>query len=185
EQQTQVTREKTDEEFTEAGNNKERVDVQATNILSQGLPRHIFNTLNQTEMEKQIWENAKLLMQGSSLTKQQKKETMFDQYERQHNQPLRLHNMLFHHLKSVQQRAPGNKGKQVATGSQGNKQGSQEYRSMVNAQGKLVTCYNCRSQGHVARQCWEKKRAKDSQWFKDKALLMEAKEKGVVLDAEA
>ncbi|GJW58494.1 hypothetical protein Tco_0105225 [Tanacetum coccineum] len=31
----------------------------------------------------------------------------------------------------------------------------------------------------------EKKRAKDSQWFKDKALLMEAKEKGAILDAEA
>nr|GEZ32006.1 Gag-Pol polyprotein [Tanacetum cinerariifolium] len=31
----------------------------------------------------------------------------------------------------------------------------------------------------------EKKRVKDSQYFKDKMLLMEAKEKGVVLDAEA
>ncbi|GJU08079.1 reverse transcriptase domain-containing protein [Tanacetum coccineum] len=69
---------------------------------------------------------------------------------------------------SVQRRALGNKGKQIATGSQG----------------KLVTCYNCRGQGHIARECKEKKREKDSQWFKDKALLMEAKEKGVILDAE-
>nr|GEX32294.1 beta-D-glucosyl crocetin beta-1,6-glucosyltransferase-like [Tanacetum cinerariifolium] len=38
---------------------------------------------------------------------------------------------------------------------------------------------------HVAKECKEKKRAKDSQWFKDKGLLMEAKEKGVILDAEA
>ncbi|GJW21769.1 hypothetical protein Tco_0032391 [Tanacetum coccineum] len=82
EQQTQVTREKTDEEFTEAENNKERADIQATNILSQGLPRHIFNTLNQTETAKEIWENVELLMQGSGLTEQQKKETLFDQYER-------------------------------------------------------------------------------------------------------
>nr|GEY42406.1 hypothetical protein [Tanacetum cinerariifolium] len=70
---------------------------------------------------------------------------------------------------SVHRRASGNKGKQIATGSQG----------------KLVTCYNCRGQGHIARECKEKKQEKDSQWFKDKALLMEAKEKGVVLDAEA
>ncbi|GKE44599.1 hypothetical protein Tco_1471883 [Tanacetum coccineum] len=41
EQQTQVTREKTDEEFTEAENNKEPADIQATNILSQRLPRHM------------------------------------------------------------------------------------------------------------------------------------------------
>ncbi|GJZ77321.1 retrovirus-related pol polyprotein from transposon TNT 1-94 [Tanacetum coccineum] len=35
------------------------------------------------------------------------------------------------------------------------------------------------------RECKEKKQAKDSQWFKDKALLMEAKEKGTILDEEA
>nr|GEY40729.1 hypothetical protein [Tanacetum cinerariifolium] len=39
--------------------------------------------------------------------------------------------------------------------------------------------------GHVSRQCKEKKRVKDSQYFKDKMMLMEAKEKGAVLDAEA
>nr|GFA98145.1 hypothetical protein [Tanacetum cinerariifolium] len=59
EQQTQVTREKTDAEFTEAENNKKRADIQATNILSQGLSRHIFNTLNQTKTTKEIWENGK------------------------------------------------------------------------------------------------------------------------------
>ncbi|GKF52483.1 hypothetical protein Tco_0159393 [Tanacetum coccineum] len=82
EQQTQVIRENTDEKFIETENNKERADIQATNILSQGLPRHIFNTLNQTKMAKEIWENMELLMQGSGLTEQQKKETLFDQYER-------------------------------------------------------------------------------------------------------
>ncbi|GKC70417.1 hypothetical protein Tco_1116300, partial [Tanacetum coccineum] len=65
-----------------AENNKERADIQATKIFSQGLPRHIFNTLNQTETTKEIWENVELLMQGSGLTEQQKKETLFDQYER-------------------------------------------------------------------------------------------------------
>ncbi|GKF75665.1 retrovirus-related pol polyprotein from transposon TNT 1-94 [Tanacetum coccineum] len=70
---------------------------------------------------------------------------------------------------NVQRRAPSNKGKHASNGSQG----------------KVVTCYNCHGQGHVVRECKEKKRAKDSQWFKDKALLMEAKEKGVILDAEA
>nr|GEV35817.1 RNA-directed DNA polymerase, eukaryota [Tanacetum cinerariifolium] len=124
-QQTQVTREKIDEEFTEAENKKECADIQAT-------------------------------IQAGHIT-----------------------------TKSVQRRALGNTGKHVATGSRGNKKGNQGYGSVVNAQGKLVKCYNCRGQGHVAKECKEKKRAKDSQWFKDKAFLMEAKEKGVVLDAEA
>ncbi|GJY70507.1 gag-pol polyprotein [Tanacetum coccineum] len=56
---------------------------------------------------------------------------------------------------------------------------------MLRARGKKVICYNCRGEGHVARQCKEPKRKMDSQYFKDKALLMEAKEKGDVLDAEA
>ncbi|GJU97100.1 trichome birefringence-like protein 2 [Tanacetum coccineum] len=213
EQQTQVKREKTDEEFTEAENNKERADIQATNILSQGLPRHIFNTLNQTETAKEIWENVELLMQRSGLTEQQKKETLFDQYERfRANGNESIHDYFEQHAmktlrkmnqtsgnadplaymaqatqstsspsqyvppsphgfqkqfpptnnqlrtstnpktqatiqagqittESVQRRAPGNKGKHAATRSQG----------------KVVTCYNCRGQGHVARECKEKK----------------------------
>ncbi|GJY11181.1 hypothetical protein Tco_0379366 [Tanacetum coccineum] len=91
-----VTREKTDEEFTEAENNKEHADIQATNILSQGLPRHIFNTLNQTETTKEIWENVELLMQGSTTIQDGQITT-----------------------ESVQRRALGNKGKHVATGFQG------------------------------------------------------------------
>ncbi|GKB58780.1 hypothetical protein Tco_0914966, partial [Tanacetum coccineum] len=34
-------------------------------ILSQGLPRHIFNILNQTNTAKEIWDNVEMLMQGS------------------------------------------------------------------------------------------------------------------------
>ncbi|GJZ28112.1 retrovirus-related pol polyprotein from transposon TNT 1-94 [Tanacetum coccineum] len=53
---------------------------------------------------------------------------------------------------------------------------------VYSARGKKVICYNCRGEGHVARQCKEPKRKMDSQYFKDKALLMEAKEKGDKLD---
>ncbi|GJW31389.1 reverse transcriptase domain-containing protein [Tanacetum coccineum] len=56
---------------------------------------------------------------------------------------------------------------------------------MTDNKGKKVICYNCCGEGHVARQCKEKKRVKDSQYFKDKMLLMEAKKKRAVLDAEA
>nr|GFD01716.1 hypothetical protein [Tanacetum cinerariifolium] len=38
----QVTRDKMGEEFTKIENNRELADIQATNILSQGLPRHVF-----------------------------------------------------------------------------------------------------------------------------------------------
>nr|GFC77793.1 hypothetical protein [Tanacetum cinerariifolium] len=63
--------------------------------------------------------------------------------------------------------------------------GIQTTRSGVNNSGKKVICYNCRGEGHAARQCKEPKRTHDSQWYHDKALLMQAKEEGAVLDAEA
>ncbi|GKA10450.1 retrovirus-related pol polyprotein from transposon TNT 1-94, partial [Tanacetum coccineum] len=78
----QVTRDKRDEEFTKIENNKELADIQATNILSQGLPRHVFNILNQTRTGKEIWDNVELLMKGSGKSLQQQKEELFDEYER-------------------------------------------------------------------------------------------------------
>ncbi|GJT80404.1 putative ribonuclease H-like domain-containing protein [Tanacetum coccineum] len=51
----------------------------------------------------------------------------------------------------IQRKAPGNVGN-------------------TGARGKKVICYNCRGEGHVARQCPEPKRKMDSQYFKDKAL---------------
>ncbi|GJV65680.1 retrovirus-related pol polyprotein from transposon TNT 1-94 [Tanacetum coccineum] len=175
---------------------------QAEIILSQGLPRHIFNNLNQTSTAKEIWDNIEMLMQGSGRTIQQRKEDLFDEYERfraignesNHDyfnmdistthmfrstliSKLELHakkdsqetgqstSIVIHHG-LFQRKAPGNVGN-------------------TGARGKKVICYNCRGEGHVARQCKEPKRKMDSQYFKDKALLMEAKEKGDVLDAEA
>ncbi|GKB02909.1 retrovirus-related pol polyprotein from transposon TNT 1-94 [Tanacetum coccineum] len=52
------------------------------------------------------------------------------------------------------------------------------------ARGKKVICYNCRGEGHVARYCKEPKRKLDSQYFKDKALLMDAKAEAFLTDVE-
>ncbi|GJU40953.1 reverse transcriptase domain-containing protein [Tanacetum coccineum] len=225
-----MPRMKLDSEFTPEETNRENADTQAEIILSQGLPRHIFNILNQTNTAKEIWDNVEMLMQGSGRTLQQRKEDLFDEFERFRaigNEPIHDYFVRFHKLGGQHQphlfqqshilkphpavlypndalmatmeilieksfkwfpeavssyhnqlrRAPGNVGN---TGSRGN----QSYGNVTTATGKKVICYNCRGEGHVARQCKEPKRAKDSQYFKDKMLLMEAKEKGVTLDAE-
>ncbi|GKB06215.1 hypothetical protein Tco_0834448 [Tanacetum coccineum] len=41
-----------------------------------------------------------------------------------------------------------------------------------------------RYDGHIAKQCTVKKKVKDSEWFKDKMLLAQAQEAGVVLNEE-
>ena len=70
-------------------------------MLSQGLPRHIFNTLNQTESAKEMWDNIELLMKGSGLTEQRKKEELYDEYERFRaigNEPIHDYFVRFHKL---------------------------------------------------------------------------------------
>ncbi|GJR83141.1 retrovirus-related pol polyprotein from transposon TNT 1-94 [Tanacetum coccineum] len=296
-------------------------DTQAEIILSQGLPRHIFNNLNQTSTAKEIWDNVEMLMQGSGRTLQQRKEDLFDEYERFraignesiHDYFVRFHKLvndmkitqleipthqmntkfvnnlpaywgkyvtnvkqnmdisttpyvqIYTHLKAYEPHAKKTLKKQeqstsivdplayvahttsapalsspstpspqptaqspndalMATMTQianllsgfqkqfppTNNQLRTSSNSRTHAtvhdghivtepvqrkapgnvgntgaRGKKVICYNCRGEGHVARQCKEPKRKMDSQYFKDKALLMEAKEKGDVLDAEA
>nr|GEX30282.1 hypothetical protein [Tanacetum cinerariifolium] len=169
----QVTRDKTDEEFTEIENNRELADIQATNILSQGLQGHVFNILNQTCTGKEIWDNVELLMKGLGKSLQQMKEELFDEYERFHeHQVCKQPSSLL-----GKRKAPGNVGTST--------RGAQNYGQVTDNKEKLVICYNCRGEGRVSRQCKEKKRVKDSQYFKDKMMLMKAKEKGAVLDAEA
>ncbi|GJX72906.1 retrovirus-related pol polyprotein from transposon TNT 1-94 [Tanacetum coccineum] len=51
-------------------------------------------------------------------------------------------------------------------------------------QAKPIKCYNCNGIRHIERQCTHPKRPQNSECFKDKMLLMQAKENGVVLDEE-
>nr|GEX51305.1 retrovirus-related Pol polyprotein from transposon TNT 1-94 [Tanacetum cinerariifolium] len=150
----QVTRDKTNEEFTEIENNRELADIQATNILSQGFPRHVFNTLNQTRTGKEIWDNVELLMKGSGKSLQQKKEELFDEYERfraignETSSNLRSHATVHDGqivTKTVQRKALGNVGN---TGTRG----TQSYGQVTDNKGKLGICYNYRREGHVSRQ---------------------------------
>ncbi|GKA66214.1 integrase, catalytic region, zinc finger, CCHC-type containing protein, partial [Tanacetum coccineum] len=47
-----------------------------------------------------------------------------------------------------------------------------------------VKCYNCNRLGHIARNYTQPKRPQNSEYFKDKMLLMQAQENGVILDEE-
>nr|GEW22326.1 retrovirus-related Pol polyprotein from transposon TNT 1-94 [Tanacetum cinerariifolium] len=47
-------------------------DMKATNIILQGLPADIYSLVNHHKVAKDLWERVQLLMQGTSLTKQER-----------------------------------------------------------------------------------------------------------------
>nr|GEU59073.1 hypothetical protein [Tanacetum cinerariifolium] len=51
-------------------------------------------------------------------------------------------------------------------------------------QQRVVKCFNCQWEGHMARQCPKPKRKRDATWFKEKVLLVEAQGNGKVLNEE-
>ncbi|GKA67696.1 copia protein [Tanacetum coccineum] len=180
-----MPRMKLDSEFTPEETNRENADTQAKIILSQWyLPVTFSNILYQTNLLQEVWDNWNMHMQVHEIA------NLLSGFQKQfpptNNQLRSSSNSRTHATvydgqivtETIQRRAPGNVGN---TGSRGN----QSYGNVTTATGKKVICYNCRGEGHVARQCKEPKRAKDSQYFKDKMILMEAKEKGATLDAEA
>ncbi|GKE05953.1 hypothetical protein Tco_1397971 [Tanacetum coccineum] len=56
-------------------------DIQATNILLQGLPKDIYSLINHYTDEKDIWDNVKILLEGSELTKEDHESQVYDDFE--------------------------------------------------------------------------------------------------------
>nr|GEW07223.1 transposase (putative), gypsy type [Tanacetum cinerariifolium] len=51
-------------------------------------------------------------------------------------------------------------------------------------QARQIKCYNCNGIGHIVKNRTQPKRPQNSEYFKDKMLLMQAQENGVALDEE-
>ncbi|GKB74014.1 hypothetical protein Tco_0935426, partial [Tanacetum coccineum] len=62
---------------------KERynADIRATNILLQGLPKDIYSPINHYTDTKDIWDNVKMLLEGSELTKEDRESQLYDDFE--------------------------------------------------------------------------------------------------------
>nr|GEU65207.1 hypothetical protein [Tanacetum cinerariifolium] len=62
---------------------KERynVDIQTTNILLQGLPKDIHTLINHYTNAKDIWDNVKMLLEGSELMKEDRESQLYDDFE--------------------------------------------------------------------------------------------------------
>ncbi|GJX86251.1 hypothetical protein Tco_0337025 [Tanacetum coccineum] len=57
-------------------------DMKATNIILQGLAADIYSLINHHRVAKALWERVQLLMQGTSLTKQERECKLYDAFDK-------------------------------------------------------------------------------------------------------
>ncbi|GJW82807.1 retrovirus-related pol polyprotein from transposon TNT 1-94 [Tanacetum coccineum] len=71
-----------------------------------------------------------------------------------------------------------------AAGTLGTRANTSGTGGRTSGQQRVMKCFNCQREGHMARQCTEPKRKRDTMWFRDKVLLVEAQGNGKVLNEE-
>ncbi|GKD69499.1 hypothetical protein Tco_1323589 [Tanacetum coccineum] len=59
-----------------------KADIRATNILLQGIPKDIYTLINPYTDAKDIWDNVKIILEGSELTKDDRESQLYDEFER-------------------------------------------------------------------------------------------------------
>ncbi|GJS39752.1 retrovirus-related pol polyprotein from transposon TNT 1-94 [Tanacetum coccineum] len=229
-------RPRTYEDLSDTEKKQYDADVRATNIVLQGLPKDIYKLINHNIEAKAIWDNVKMLLAGSELTKEDRESQLYDKFERfkmlpavKLNKGLKEtnHEQLYAYLKQHEKHAAQDRliieritpamndqltfvstnqatiqdGRVVVQNVQGRQNQNQRYLAWGNGtagnggvqnrarnanagQGKHVKCYNCNGVRHIARNCTQPKRLQNSDYFKDKMLLMQAQENGAVLDKE-
>nr|GFB04608.1 hypothetical protein [Tanacetum cinerariifolium] len=57
-------------------------DVKVTNIILQGLPLEVYALVSMYKVVKELWERIQMLMQGTSLTKQERECKLYDEFDK-------------------------------------------------------------------------------------------------------
>nr|GEX63144.1 hypothetical protein [Tanacetum cinerariifolium] len=77
-----VTRLKKYSELSAAEAIQADCDVKATNIILQGLPPEVYALVSTHKVAKELWEIIQMLMQGTSLTKQERECKLYDEFDK-------------------------------------------------------------------------------------------------------
>nr|GEX91893.1 hypothetical protein [Tanacetum cinerariifolium] len=144
-------------------------DLKATNIVLQGLPPNVYAIVNHHKVTKEIWDRVKLIMQGAKLSLQEK-ECLVVHVFNQRDDPIACLNKEMAFLTAV-----------ASSSYKGN--ATSLRRNNVEGQSKVVKCYNCQDEGHMAK-CTQPKWPRNAAWFMEKAMSAETQEAGQILDTE-
>nr|GEU74532.1 integrase, catalytic region, zinc finger, CCHC-type, peptidase aspartic, catalytic [Tanacetum cinerariifolium] len=139
------------------------------------------------EEKKDIWDNVKMLLEASELTKDKRESQLYDEFEHFcRNKRETIHEyyvrVVVQNVQDRQNRGQGYNARGAVAAGNGRVHNKRGNANLVQA--KPINCYNCNGIWHIARQCTHPKRPQNLKYFKDKMLLMQAQENGVVLDEE-
>ncbi|GJR06427.1 hypothetical protein Tco_0529411 [Tanacetum coccineum] len=81
-EENEVTRSKQYSELSATEAIQADCDVKATNIILQGLPPEVYALVSNHKVAKELWERIQLLMQGTSLTKQERECKLYDEFDK-------------------------------------------------------------------------------------------------------
>nr|GEV49013.1 retrovirus-related Pol polyprotein from transposon TNT 1-94 [Tanacetum cinerariifolium] len=81
-QENSTVRPKTYEELSDKEKLQANCDLKAANIVHQGLPPDVYALVNHHKFGKDIWDRVKLLMQGTSLSKQERECKLYDEFDK-------------------------------------------------------------------------------------------------------
>ncbi|GKA42477.1 hypothetical protein Tco_0735137 [Tanacetum coccineum] len=77
-----VTRPKKYSELSATEAIQANCDIKATNIILQGLPQEVYALVSNHKVAKKLWESKQLLMQGTSLTKQERECKLYNEFDK-------------------------------------------------------------------------------------------------------
>ncbi|GJX40992.1 integrase, catalytic region, zinc finger, CCHC-type containing protein [Tanacetum coccineum] len=137
------------------------------------LQTSFFKVFHRHKVAKETWDRVKLLMQGTKLSLQEKECKLyyeFDKFSFVKGETLYQNQTTIQDDRVTVQQVQWRQGQSYAgTSYKGNATSS----GGNNAGGltRMVKCYNCQCEGHMARQCTRAKRPRKAAWFKEKEML--------------
>nr|GFB25277.1 hypothetical protein [Tanacetum cinerariifolium] len=81
-EENRVTRSKSYSELSGTEAIQADCDVKAANIILQGLPPEVYALVSIHKVTKELWERIKMLMQGTSLAKQERECKLYDEFDK-------------------------------------------------------------------------------------------------------
>nr|GEX38495.1 hypothetical protein [Tanacetum cinerariifolium] len=196
-EENKVTRPKKYSELSATEAIQADCDVKVTNIILQGLPPEIYALVNNHKIAKELWERIQMLMQGTSLMKQERECKLYDEFDKfaykkeesllvpvfQKGDDLidAINHMMSFLMAVVTSRYP-------PTNNQLRNSSNPRQQAIIN-NGRVTIQpiqgrQNSLAAGHMSKQCTKPKRKRDEAWFKDKVLLVQAQANGQVLYEE-